>query len=87
MSEPSPAARPKLNTTSSAVNGVPSWKRTLRRRSKRHTVGAVWAHLVASAGSSPSLRSRPTSGSYTLPVIDSCSDSFSECGSSEVASP
>ena len=63
MSEPSPAARPKEKTTSSAVSGVPSWNLTPLRKSKRHTVGEVCAHLVASAGSRPSFLSRPTSGS------------------------
>ena len=50
-------------TTSSAVNGVPSWNLTPLRRSKRHTVGAVCFHSVASAGTSSSFLSRPTSGS------------------------
>src|SRR6478609_9750612 len=50
MSEPSPAARLKVNNTSSAVNDVPSWNLTFGRRSKRHTVGLVCVHFVASAG-------------------------------------
>jgi hypothetical protein len=52
----------KENTTSSAVNGVPSWKTTPRRSLKRHTVGLVCFQDVASAGVSPSFLSRPTSG-------------------------
>ena len=43
--------RSKLKTTSSAVKGVPSWKRTPRRSSKRICVGPSVVHLVASAGS------------------------------------
>ena len=63
MSEPSPAARLKVNTTSSAVNGVPSWNLTPGRRSKRQTVGLVCAHLVASAGARPIFLSRSISDS------------------------
>jgi len=63
MSEPSPAARLNVKTTSSAVKGVPSWNFTPWRRSKRQTVGLVWIHLVANAGTRPMFLSRSTSGS------------------------
>ena len=63
MSDPSAAARAKVNTTSSAVNGVPSWKFTPRRSSKRHVFGSVWVQLVASPGASPSFLSCATSPS------------------------
>ena len=63
MSEPSPATRLKLNTTSSAVNGAPSWNLTPGRSSKRHTVGEVCFQAVARPGTSPSFLSRATSGS------------------------
>jgi len=43
--------RCRLKTTSSAVNGVPSWNLTPLRSSKRISVGEVIVHLVASAGS------------------------------------
>ncbi len=49
-SEPSPLARAKLKTTSSAVNGVPSWNCTPLRSSKRQTLGEVCFQLVASSG-------------------------------------
>ena len=87
MSEPSPAARWNENTTSSALKGVPSWNCTFLRSSKRHTVGEVCFHEVASAGARLRSLPRPTSASYTLPVTDSCSDSLSECGSIDRASP
>ena len=38
-------------TTSSAVNGLPSWNLTPLRSSKRTCVGLMVVHLVASAGS------------------------------------
>jgi len=63
MSEPSPAARAKVKTTSSAVKGVPSWNCTPLRRLKRQVVGVTCCHLVARAGTRPSFLSRPTSGS------------------------
>jgi hypothetical protein len=44
-------ARFRLKTTSALVKGVPSWKRTPWRRSKRQVVGEVSCHAVASAGS------------------------------------
>ncbi len=47
-SEPSPRARSSENSTSSAVNGVPSWNFTFLRRLKRHTVGEVCFQSVAS---------------------------------------
>ena len=50
MSEPSTWVRARLNTTSSAVKGVPSWNCTPLRSSKRHTVGDVCFQLVASMG-------------------------------------
>src|SRR6266436_2138738 len=87
MSEPSTLERSYEKMTSSALNGVPSWNLTLWRRLKRHTVGAVCFHDVASSGMSSSFLPRPTSGSYTLPRRLSCSDSLSECGSIETASP
>ncbi|EKD97913.1 MAG: hypothetical protein ACD_23C00679G0002 [uncultured bacterium] len=87
MSEPSTWVRAKLNSTSSAVNGVPSWNCTPLRSSNCHTVGAVCFHAVASAGARLRSLLRPTSGSYTLPVVLSCNDSLSEWGSMESASP
>ena len=63
MSLPASVARLKLKTTSSAVNGVPSWNLTPRRRSKRHTVGEVWVHWVASSGTIDMSLPRPTSDS------------------------
>jgi hypothetical protein len=63
MSEPSPDARLNVKMTSSAVKGVPSWNFTPWRSSKRHTVGLDWLHLVASAGTTPMVLSRSTSGS------------------------
>ena len=44
-------ARVSENTTSSAVNGAPSWNFTPLRSSKRTCVGETCVHLVASAGS------------------------------------
>jgi hypothetical protein len=63
MSEPSPATLASVNTTSSAVNGVPSWKVTPLRSSNRHTVGEVCFQDVAKAGASARSLPRPTSGS------------------------
>ena len=63
MSEPSPAARLNVNTTSSAVNGVPSWNFTPGRRSNRQTVGLCCVHFVASAGARFMLLSRSISDS------------------------
>ena len=80
MSEPSPAARLKVNTTSSAVNGVPSWNCTPLRSSKRQTVGVVCFHLVASAGAKLSVLVAPDQRLVDVAVKLSCSDSFSECG-------
>ncbi|MNT12045.1 hypothetical protein D3C72_1469580 [compost metagenome] len=60
MSEPSPCARAKLNTTSSALNGVPSWNTTPLRSSKRHTFGEVCFQLVASSGARLRSLLRPT---------------------------
>src|SRR5574337_1723285 len=87
MSEPSAAARAKLNSTSSAVNGVPSWNCTPWRRLKRHTFGEICFHEVASAGARLRSLLRPVRPSYMLPSTESCSVSFSECGSIESASP
>ncbi len=39
------------NTTSSAVNGEPSWNFTPLRSSKRTCVGLICVHFVASEGS------------------------------------
>ena len=50
MSEPSALERSYEKMTSSALNGVPSWNLTFWRRLKRHTVGAVCFHDVASSG-------------------------------------
>ena len=44
-------ARVSENTTSSAVNGAPSWNLTPLRSSKRTCVGEICVHLVARAGS------------------------------------
>ena len=63
MSEPSPAARLKENTTSSASKDVPSWNLTPLRNSKRHTVGEVCDHLVASRGFNAMSLPRPTKAS------------------------
>src|SRR3990172_7921731 len=38
-----------VNTTSAAVSGVPSWKRTLRRRRNTHTVGDTSVHVQSDA--------------------------------------
>jgi len=62
-SEPSPATRASVNTTSSAVKGVPSWKVTPLRSSNRHTVGVVCFHDVANAGARARSLLRPTRGS------------------------
>ena len=43
-------ARAKLNTTSAAVNGVPSWKRTFGRSSNSQVVGSTSRHAMASWG-------------------------------------
>ena len=51
-------ARSKLNTTSSAVNGVPSWNLTPGRSLKRHVVGLTCVHDSASDGTSFSCLSR-----------------------------
>ena len=56
-------ARSKLNTTSSAVNGVPSWNLTPGRSLKRHVVGFTVVHDSASAGSSFSFLSRTSRNS------------------------
>src|SRR5260221_6560064 len=55
-SEPSFDTRWYENTTSAAVNGVPSANLTPERSLKRQTVGSTSDHSVASAGIS--LRSR-----------------------------
>src|SRR6185312_296082 len=87
MSEPSDSARWKLNSTSSAVNGVPSWNCTPWRKSKRHTVGETCFQLVASAGARLRSLLRPVRPSYMLPSTESCSVSFSDIGSMDTASP
>ena len=46
MFEPGPLARFSENTTSSAVNGEPSWNFTPGRMSKNQVVGSVWPHFV-----------------------------------------
>jgi hypothetical protein len=43
--------RVKENTTSSAVNGEPSWNFTPLRSVKRYCVGDISFHAVARAGS------------------------------------
>jgi hypothetical protein len=43
--------RPKENTTSSAVNGLPSWNVTPFRRVKRQCVSESCFQLVARLGS------------------------------------
>ena len=48
-------ARSKLNTTSSAVNGVPSWNLTPGRSLKRQVVGLTCVHDSASDGMMPEL--------------------------------
>jgi hypothetical protein len=63
MFEPPLVARVNEKTTSSAVNGAPSWNLTLARSLKRQTVGEAWVHSVASAGSRRRSPSRRISGS------------------------
>jgi len=63
MFDPGPRARSAEKTTSSAVKGVPSEKRALRRRWKRQTVGDGFSQRSASAGSTCICASRRTSGS------------------------
>ena len=63
MSEPSTWVRAMLNSTSSALNGVPSWNCTPLRSSKRQTVGEVCFQEVASDGATDRSLLRPTSGS------------------------
>jgi Phage major capsid protein E len=50
-------ARAKLNTTSAAVNGVPSWKRTFGRSSDSQAVGSTSRHVTASCGTRSRLES------------------------------
>jgi hypothetical protein len=52
-----------LKTTSSLVNGVPSWKRTPGRRSNCQVVDSISCHATASAGSISELELKSTSGS------------------------
>ncbi len=56
-------ARSKLNTTSSAVKGVPSWNLTPGRSLKRHVVGFTCVHDSASPGTCFSCLSRTTRNS------------------------
>ena len=57
------SARSTEKTTSSAVNGAPSWKRTPGRRRKRHVVASTFCHDTAREGSSANSRLRVTSDS------------------------
>jgi hypothetical protein len=52
-----------VNTTSSAVKGEPSWKRTFLRSLNSHVRSSIAFHEVASAGTSFWLASRRISGS------------------------
>jgi hypothetical protein len=45
------SARSIENTTSSALNGAPSWNFTPGRSLKRQLVGVGWLHCVARPGS------------------------------------
>ena len=56
-------ARPMLNTTSSAVNGVPSWKRTPWRSSNCQWVGSRIFQASASCGTIARLESMSSSAS------------------------
>ena len=48
-----------LNTTSSAVSGVPSWKRAFGRSSNSQVVGWTSRHATASLGTSSRFESTP----------------------------
>lgn len=61
--DPGARTRWTLKTTSSEVKGVPSEKRTPRRRWKRQTVGETCSQRSASAGSGCIWAFRRTSGS------------------------
>ncbi len=76
-------ARSIENTTSSAVNGVPSWKTTPRRRWKRHTVGLRASHEVASEGTSCSDLPRAVRRSNTSSFRLLLSPSFCAWGSAD----
>src|SRR5581483_5997687 len=62
-SEPGERDLANVASTSSAVNGAPSWKVTFLRRLKRQTVGLTSCQDSAKAGSSPRSLLRRTSGS------------------------
>ncbi len=57
------SARATEKTTSSAVNGLPSWNLTPGRKRKRHVPASGCAHETASAGTMRKSRSRATSPS------------------------
>src|SRR5258706_8745075 len=80
-------ARSMENTTSSAVNGVPSWNLTPARREKRHVVSLTWVHERARPGTMLSCLSRITSVSCTCCENRLVSPSFCENGSAVCGSP
>ena len=78
-------ARARLyeNTTSSALNGVPSWNCTPLRRWKRQCLGPISSQRSARAGSIDRSGARPTRPSNTLPSAPMVKVSFNEYGSME----
>src|SRR6185369_17460029 len=87
MLEPPLEARLKENTTSSAVNGVPSENFTLSRRVNSHTVGDFSFQAVAKAGCSFRSPPRRRTGSYSFCMTDSKKVSLRAYGSIELTSP
>src|ERR1044071_4042421 len=87
MSDAGIWARLTENTTSSAVNGVPSWNFTFGRSFMRHWVGAGCSQLTARPGTMLRLRSRATRYSYTWPLSELVRLSLRETGSRVCMSP
>src|SRR5687767_9636384 len=79
-------ARSKLNTTSSAVNGVPSWKRTPLRSLNSQVVASIGFHDSASSGTRRCFSSCPTRLSKTWLSIELLGERLWKCGSIEVGS-
>src|SRR5258706_7490155 len=75
------------NTTSSAVNGVPSWNLTPVRREKRQVVSLTWVQERARPGTMLSCLSRVTSVSCTCCENRLVRPSFCENGSAVCGSP
>ena len=87
MSEPSPAAR--ANAEHHVVGGERRAVVELHALAQFEAPDRGRGLLPAGGqgGRQAQVLPRPTSGSYTLPVTLSCSDSLSECGSMDSASP